>query len=208
MSTLTSLARALAADSQMAQRACAVRHVHIADRPLVVIPLTLAGEANAPLAAMIGDNPDTPALLFVPEPRDRDACPPGELALDDLLQQLCLLAQQRGGTQHVGLGRGVHGAQRGQQPTTHARARVVLVLEFVLARIRVRVPAPPKLFDERVALTIVEESGGGGMIPFVPVTVSRMTAATVSGPSYMSSSSRWGAPLQTGQGSGWPAGQR
>jgi hypothetical protein len=72
VSTLTSLARALAADSQMAQRACVVRHVHIADRPLVVIPLTLAGEANAPLAVLIGDNPDRPALLFVPEPRDRD----------------------------------------------------------------------------------------------------------------------------------------
>jgi hypothetical protein len=72
VSTLTSLARALAADSQMAQRACAVRHVHIADRPLLAIPLTLAGEANAPLAVMIGDNADSPALLFVPEPRDRD----------------------------------------------------------------------------------------------------------------------------------------
>jgi hypothetical protein len=72
VSTLTSLARALAADSQMAQRACAVRHVHIAGRPLVVIPLTLAGEANAPLALMIGDSPDSPSLLFVPEPRDRD----------------------------------------------------------------------------------------------------------------------------------------
>jgi hypothetical protein len=72
VSTLTSLARALAVDSRMAQRACAVRHVHLADRPLVAIPLTLAGEANAPLAVMIGDNPDTPALLFVPEPRDRD----------------------------------------------------------------------------------------------------------------------------------------
>jgi hypothetical protein len=72
VSTLTSLARALAADSQMAQRACAVRHVYIADRPLVVIPLALAGEANAPLAVLVGDNPDSPALLFVPEPRDRD----------------------------------------------------------------------------------------------------------------------------------------
>jgi hypothetical protein len=72
VSTLTSLARALAVDSQMAQRTCAVRHVHIADRPLVIIPLTLAGEANAPLAALIGDNPDSPALLLVPEPRDRD----------------------------------------------------------------------------------------------------------------------------------------
>ncbi len=46
------------------------------------------------------------------------------------------------------------------------------------------------------------------MIPFVPVTVSRITAATVCGPSYMRISSRCGPPEQTGQGSGWPAGQR
>jgi len=46
------------------------------------------------------------------------------------------------------------------------------------------------------------------MIPFVPVTGSRMTAATVSGPSYWRISSRCGAPVHTGHGSGWPAGQR
>ena len=44
--------------------------------------------------------------------------------------------------------------------------------------------------------------------PFVPVTVSRKTAATVCGPSYWRISSRCGAPVQTGHGSGWPAGQR
>lgn len=48
-----------------------VRHVHISDRPLVFIPLALAGEANAPLAAMIGDSPSSPAMLIVAEPRDR-----------------------------------------------------------------------------------------------------------------------------------------
>ena len=46
------------------------------------------------------------------------------------------------------------------------------------------------------------------MIPFVPTTVSRITAATVCGPSYSRISSRCGAPEQTGHGSGWPAGQR
>jgi hypothetical protein len=46
--------------------------VHISDRPLVFIPLALAGEANAPLAALIGDDPQAPRLLVVPEPRDRD----------------------------------------------------------------------------------------------------------------------------------------
>src|ERR1700675_3010663 len=46
------------------------------------------------------------------------------------------------------------------------------------------------------------------MIPFVPVTVSSITAATVCAPSYWRISSRCGAPVQTGHGSGWPAGQR
>jgi hypothetical protein len=46
--------------------------VHIAERPLAFIPLALAGEANAPLAAMVGDQPEAPKLLIVPEPRDRD----------------------------------------------------------------------------------------------------------------------------------------
>ncbi len=72
MSTLTSLARAIAVDSGRAQPSCAVRHVHVSDRPLVFVPLALAGEANAPLAAMVGDRPEAPNLLVVPEPRDRD----------------------------------------------------------------------------------------------------------------------------------------
>jgi hypothetical protein len=44
----------------------------VAERPLVFVPLAMAGEANAPLAAMVGTDPDQPALLFVPEPRSRD----------------------------------------------------------------------------------------------------------------------------------------
>jgi hypothetical protein len=72
MSTLTSLARAIAVASGTAQPTCTVRHMHISPRPLVFIPLALAGEANAPLAAMAGDSPDEPTLLVVPEPRDRD----------------------------------------------------------------------------------------------------------------------------------------
>ncbi len=72
MSTLTSLARAMAAASGTAQPACTVRHVHLSPRPLVFIPLALAGEANAPLAALVGDDPAAPNLLVVPEPRDRD----------------------------------------------------------------------------------------------------------------------------------------
>src|SRR5579859_4328045 len=72
MSTLTALARVIAAERGTAQPVCTVRHVHLSDRPLVFIPLALAGEANAPLAVMIGEDPQAPRLLVVPEPRDRD----------------------------------------------------------------------------------------------------------------------------------------
>ncbi|RKN29940.1 hypothetical protein [Micromonospora musae] len=72
MSTLTTLARAEAVVEGVAQRITTVRHVHLAKRPLVFIPLTMAGEANAPLAAMAGDDPDNPTLLIVPQPRNRD----------------------------------------------------------------------------------------------------------------------------------------
>jgi hypothetical protein len=72
VTVLTALARALAAERGRAVPIRTVRHAHISDRPLVFIPLQLAGEANAPLAAMVGDDPDTPRLLVVHEPRDRD----------------------------------------------------------------------------------------------------------------------------------------
>ncbi|MFF5230684.1 hypothetical protein [Dactylosporangium sp. NPDC000521] len=72
MTSLTSLARALAVQQETAQRITTVRHTHISDRPLVFIPLTLAGEANAPLAAMLGDDRTSPHLLVVPQPRNRD----------------------------------------------------------------------------------------------------------------------------------------
>jgi len=72
MSTLTALARAQARAGGEAQPLALVRHLHIAERPLVFIPLALAGEANAPLAAMIGDEADSPRLLVVNQPRNRD----------------------------------------------------------------------------------------------------------------------------------------
>lgn len=71
MTLLTSLARALAAERGRAQLIRTVRHAHLSARPLVFIPLELAGEANAPLAAMVGDDPGEPRLLTVSEPRDR-----------------------------------------------------------------------------------------------------------------------------------------
>jgi hypothetical protein len=72
VSTLTALARAQAVATQTAQPVCTVRHVHVAARPLVLIPLALAGEANAPLAALVGDDPSSPRLLVVTQPRNRD----------------------------------------------------------------------------------------------------------------------------------------
>jgi hypothetical protein len=71
MTLLTSLARALAAQTGRAQPIRTVRHVHLSDRPLVFVPLRLAGEACAPLAALIGDDPGHPRMLTVYEPRDR-----------------------------------------------------------------------------------------------------------------------------------------
>ena len=71
-STLMSLARAIAAERETAQPVATIRHLHVSGRPLVLIPLALAGEANAPLAAMVGTDPKEPTLLVVAEPRDRD----------------------------------------------------------------------------------------------------------------------------------------
>jgi hypothetical protein len=71
VSTLTSLARAHAVLDGRAQRITTVRHLHVAHRPLVFIPLAMAGEANAPLAALIGDSVGAPQLFVVAQPRDR-----------------------------------------------------------------------------------------------------------------------------------------
>ncbi|MGX6602063.1 hypothetical protein ACWKSP_08015 [Micromonosporaceae bacterium Da 78-11] len=72
MSTLTALARAQAMVAGRAQPIATVRHLHVHDRPLVLIPLAMAGEANAPLAAMLGTDPGNPRLLYVAQPRNRD----------------------------------------------------------------------------------------------------------------------------------------
>ncbi|NEC77651.1 hypothetical protein G3I25_39885, partial [Streptomyces rochei] len=55
-----------------AQPAATVRHRHLSDRPLVFVPLITAGEAGAPLGALVGTDRDAPRLLVVPQPRDRD----------------------------------------------------------------------------------------------------------------------------------------
>ncbi|SDT69730.1 hypothetical protein [Actinoplanes derwentensis] len=72
MSTLTALARAQAVVAGQAQPVATVRHVHVHDHPIVLIPLAMAGEAIAPLAAMVGTDPAHPRLLTVAQPRNRD----------------------------------------------------------------------------------------------------------------------------------------
>jgi hypothetical protein len=70
MTTLTALARAHAVAQGRAQQIRTKRHVYLAQQPMVLVPLAMAGEACAPLAAMIGDRSDAGQLLVVPEPRD------------------------------------------------------------------------------------------------------------------------------------------
>ncbi|MEH0844439.1 hypothetical protein V6U81_18825 [Micromonospora sp. CPCC 205711] len=72
MSTLRALARAQALAAGVAQPVATVRHLHLAERPLVLVPLAMAGEANAPLAALVGTVPDEARLLVVAQPRNRD----------------------------------------------------------------------------------------------------------------------------------------
>lgn len=64
-------AKARAVDAGVAQPIATVAHVHVSARPLVFVPLALAGEANAPLAALVGSSAAAPELLLVPQPRDR-----------------------------------------------------------------------------------------------------------------------------------------
>ncbi|MFG3721145.1 hypothetical protein ACGF8D_25415 [Streptomyces massasporeus] len=72
MSLISTLARLEAVSTGRAQPAATVRHRHLGDRPLVFVPLITAGEAGAPLGALVGTDRDAPRLLAVPQPRDRD----------------------------------------------------------------------------------------------------------------------------------------
>ncbi len=72
MSTLVALARAQATAEGRAQPIATVCHLHVHDHPFVLIPLVLAGEANAPLAALAGTAVGEPRLLVVRQPRNRD----------------------------------------------------------------------------------------------------------------------------------------
>ncbi len=72
MSLIATLARFEAVSTGRAQPTATVLHRHLAARPLVLVPLTTAGEAGAPLGALVGTDRDAPRLLVVPQPRDRD----------------------------------------------------------------------------------------------------------------------------------------
>ncbi|GAA2256038.1 hypothetical protein GCM10010145_25330 [Streptomyces ruber] len=72
MSLITTLARLEAVSSGRARPVATVRHRHLSERPLVFVPLTTAGEAGAPLGALVGTDRHAPRLLVVPQPRDRD----------------------------------------------------------------------------------------------------------------------------------------
>lgn len=72
MSLISALARLEAAESGRATPLATVRHRHLSERPLVLVPLTTAGEAGAPLGALVGTDEDEPRLLAVAQPRDRD----------------------------------------------------------------------------------------------------------------------------------------
>nr|WSY54673.1 hypothetical protein OG999_34100 [Streptomyces sp. NBC_00886] len=72
MSLISTLARLEAVHSGRAQPTATVRHRHLSEHPLVLVPLTTAGEAGAPLGALVGTDRAAPRLLVVPQPRDRD----------------------------------------------------------------------------------------------------------------------------------------
>ncbi|MEV8327674.1 hypothetical protein [Kitasatospora sp. NPDC056731] len=72
MSMVSALARVQAMESMTAVTVTAYRHRRLSDRPLVVIPLTMAGETGAPLAAMVGASKRDATLLVVEQPRNRD----------------------------------------------------------------------------------------------------------------------------------------
>jgi len=72
MTLLSTLARLEAASTGRAQPLSRVRHRHLSGQPLVLIPLTLAGDPATPVAAIAGTSRIAPRLLVVPQPRDRE----------------------------------------------------------------------------------------------------------------------------------------
>ncbi|MCX5212786.1 hypothetical protein OG689_26490 [Kitasatospora sp. NBC_00240] len=71
MSLLGTLARLESVRSGRAEPLATVRHRHLSDRPMVVVPLTAAGESGAPLAVMLGTDRLAPRLHIVAQPLNR-----------------------------------------------------------------------------------------------------------------------------------------
>ncbi|MEV6972327.1 hypothetical protein [Kitasatospora sp. NPDC093806] len=71
MSLLATLARLEAVRSGRAEPLATVRHRHLSDRPMVLVPLAAAGEDGAPLAVLLGTDRDAPRLYVVPQPLNR-----------------------------------------------------------------------------------------------------------------------------------------
>ncbi|KJK58967.1 membrane protein [Saccharothrix sp. ST-888] len=71
MSLLSTLARLEAVRSGRAEPLATVRHRHLSERPMVVVPLAAAGESGAPLAVLLGTDRSAPRLHIVPQPLNR-----------------------------------------------------------------------------------------------------------------------------------------
>ncbi|GIM97830.1 hypothetical protein Ato02nite_096230 [Paractinoplanes toevensis] len=71
MTVMSSLARVLAAGSKTPQRVTLYRHLHVSEQPIVMVPIILAGETNAPLAVMVGSDPGQPEVIVTRQPRER-----------------------------------------------------------------------------------------------------------------------------------------
>jgi hypothetical protein len=72
MTLLVTLARVEAAATGRARPLSQVLHRRLAGQPLVIIPLTLAGDPATPIAAMMGTSRTDQQLLVVSQPRNRD----------------------------------------------------------------------------------------------------------------------------------------
>ena len=75
------------------------------------------------------------------EPLDRDRALAGQLAIDQRVEQLGLLAQQLRGAEHVCLGRRMHRAQRRNQ-TRGSRRRMTRRIRIQLRELKPRRPMP------------------------------------------------------------------
>jgi len=71
VSLLSTLARLQAVKSGQAEPLATVRHRHLSERPMVLVPLAAAGESGAPLAVLLGTERESPRLHLVPQPLNR-----------------------------------------------------------------------------------------------------------------------------------------